>query len=181
MAKLCNNEPNITYYYICCFHYNFIITYYYHYYLLLPIWDRATCRWAAITVSYGEIRWVTSLWEFPKLTGKSHGWHHSRNLPETNSKSDGICLVGDVGWLVVMWLVMMSSFFLLWLILADILPSQIFRTYNNQSRYPRLLQTLQSLQRCPGDILISLRLPAVPFPPRISATEFPPDGKLRRW
>ena len=100
MAKLCNNEPNITYYYICCFHYNFIITYYYHYYLLLPIWDRATCRWAAITVSYGEIRWVTSLWEFPKLTGKSKGF---------SCKFWKVISLSEFPW---DWLVMMPRYYL---------------------------------------------------------------------
>ena len=40
-----------------------------------------------------EIQWVTSLLEteskFPKLTGKSHGWHHFRNFQSFREKSHG--------------------------------------------------------------------------------------------
>ena len=39
----------------------------------------------ATTASYGEIPWVTSLSEFPKLTGKSHGRHHSRIFQRDNA------------------------------------------------------------------------------------------------
>ena len=34
-----------------------------------------------ISKAYGKFSWVTSLSEFPKLKGKSHQWHHSRNFP----------------------------------------------------------------------------------------------------
>ena len=42
-----------------------------------------------------------------------------------------------------------------------LLPMQILRTYNNQ--YPRLFETLLSLQRCPEGICLSFSLLAAPF------------------